>query len=187
MNQLFLDARSVLDSWRAPDARQEELRVEYLAHLERHPDAMSRSCLPGHLTASAALLDADGERTALTLHAKLKMWLQLGGHCEEADSSLAGAALREAVEESGVAGVRLLPVPVRLDRHAVPCGGGSWHLDVQYAAVAPPDAPLVIDSAESDDLRWFPIGELPDSADSACRALVAAAAARVRAETAAPR
>ena len=46
------------------------------------------------------------------------MWLQMGGHCEPEDATLAAAALREATEESGIAGLTLLPGgPVRLDRH----------------------------------------------------------------------
>ena len=46
------------------------------------------------------------------------MWLQMGGHCEPEDATLADAALREATEESGIDGLTLLPGgPVRLDRH----------------------------------------------------------------------
>ena len=140
---LHEDARAVLTAWAAPDAGQEELRTSYLAHLESHDDAMWRTCLPGHLTASAAILSADGSRVALVLHRIHRMWLQTGGHCEGHDTTMVGAALREATEESGIAGITVLPEPVRLDRHSVPCGGGSLHLDVQFAAVAPDDAVLV--------------------------------------------
>ncbi|WP_028648605.1 NUDIX hydrolase [Nocardiopsis sp. CNT312] len=178
---LHADARAVLGAWAAPDARQEELRVSYLEHLDAHGDAMWRECLPGHLTASTAIISADGSRVALVLHGTLNMWLQTGGHCEPEDTTLAGAALREAAEESGIDGLTLLPSPVRLDRHAVPCGGGSHHLDVQFAAVAPPDAVLVRDPEESDDLGWFPIEGVPDPSDEPCRALVRTAAAAVAA------
>lgn len=181
---LHADARAVLAAWTAPDTRQEELRSSYVHHLDTHVDGTSRRCLPGHLTASAAVISADGARVALTLHRKHRIWLQTGGHCEPEDTTLAGAALREAAEESGVRGLKLLPEPVRLDRHPVPCGGGSFHLDVQYAAVAPPEAVLVRDPDESDALDWFAVEDLPQPTDEGCRLLARAAAAAVRASAA---
>ena len=35
--------------------------------------------------------------------------MQLGGHCEEADTDIVAAALREATEESGIDGLRIDP------------------------------------------------------------------------------
>ncbi len=184
---LHADARAVLGAWTAPDAGQEELRRSYLDHLDAHPDAMWRTCLPGHLTASSAIISADGSRVALVLHRIHRMWLQTGGHCEAVDTTLGGAALREATEESGVSGLALLPEPVRLDRHAVPCGGGSFHLDVQYAVLAPSGAEPVMDPDESADLGWFPVDALPEPTDDVTRSLVRAASGAVAAHRAAAR
>jgi 8-oxo-dGTP pyrophosphatase MutT (NUDIX family) len=168
---LRADAARVLDGWRAPSPGQDRLRLEFLRHLEEHPDGTWRECVPGHITASAIVLDDARARALLTLHRKIGIWLQLGGHCEPADATLAGAALREATEESGIEGLRLLPVPARLDRHEVRCHpGGSWHLDVQFVALAPPGAEPAI-SDESDDLRWFPLDALPEPTDDAVRRL----------------
>jgi 8-oxo-dGTP pyrophosphatase MutT (NUDIX family) len=169
---LHADAVRVLSEWRPEDAGQDAVRCVFLAHLAAHPDGMWRECVPGHLTASVAVLDAAGERVLLTLHPKAGQWLQLGGHCERVDTSLAGAALREATEESGIEDLRLLPGPVRVDRHRVWCHGGSYHLDVQYVAVAPPAARTRI-SDESDDLRWFTLNALPAPSDDAVHSLVA--------------
>jgi len=155
------DAVLVLKSYE----HQEELRQLYLDHLATHPDGMWKACEAGHLTASALVIDPERDRVLLTLHRKLGMWLQMGGHCEPDDPSLAGAALREATEESGIAGLTLLPGgPVRLDRHPIPAPC-HWHLDVQYAALAPSGATEAI-SEESLDLRWFGYDEVAGVADT---------------------
>ncbi len=159
---LFEDAVRRLTEWPAPDEAQEGLREEYLRHLQSHPDGMWKACKDGHITASALVIDPGGERVLLTLHRKLRMWLQMGGHCEPEDTTLEDAALREATEESGISGLTLMPGgPVRLDRHQTPC---AWHLDVQYAALAPPGS-LEQVSEESLELRWFGYGEVATVAD----------------------
>lgn len=157
---------------------QPELRRTYLDHLSAHPDGMWKACGAGHLTASALVIAPERGQVLLTLHRKLNMWLQMGGHCEPQDVSLTAAALREATEESGVSGLTLLPGgPVRLDRHPIP-SPCNWHLDVQYAALAPAGAVEAI-SDESLDLRWFRYDEVAEVADDSVVRLMEAARARL--------
>ncbi|WP_447039851.1 NUDIX hydrolase [Streptomyces sp. DSM 118878] len=158
---------------------QSELRQAYLDHLSTHgDDGMWKACTAGHVTASALVVDPARGRVLLTLHKKLRMWLQMGGHCEPGDTTLADAALREATEESGVPGLTLLQGgPVRLDRHPIP-GPCTQHLDVQYAALTPEDAIEAI-SDESLDLRWFSYKEVAGVADESVVRLVEATRARL--------
>jgi 8-oxo-dGTP pyrophosphatase MutT (NUDIX family) len=174
------DALQVLRGWGPRDATedadaQRAMAVEYAELVAAQPLALSRECPDGHLTASTLVVDADHERALLTLHGKEGRWLQLGGHCEPGDATLVDAAAREAREESGIEGLRMLPGPVRLDRHWVRCRGGCWHHDVQYVAVAAPGAVPVI-SAESRDLGWFDLDALPGDASVQRLALAAQAA-----------
>jgi 8-oxo-dGTP pyrophosphatase MutT (NUDIX family) len=173
---LHADAVATLTGWTAPDAGQEPLRRAYVRRLADGAGSLSRAGRPDHLTASCLVLDAAGERTLLVLHRKLGRWVQPGGHLEAADTTLAGAALREAAEETGLAGLVLLaPGPARLDRHPAPCRPDVRdHLDVQYVARAAAQAATVA-SAESLDVAWWPVTALPETADGAVRALVARA------------
>ncbi len=177
MSGLHTDALATLGSWSAPDAEQERLRLRYVEHLVAHPDGLSRSCRPDHLTASTLVLSADLEQVLLTLHAKAGRWFQFGGHCEAGDLRLLDAATREAREESGLPGLRLDPVPVQLSEHAVPfCrdpsasatdapdapdAGIVHHLDVRFLAVVPAGTVPTV-SEESLDVRWWPVSALPE-------------------------
>ena len=182
---LHADAVRVLSTWRGPDDAQEALRRDYLEVLDREPDAMWRSSLPDHLTASAVVLSHDASSVLLTLHLKAGLWLQTGGHCEPEDLTLAGAALREAREESGIGDLTIDPAPVLLSRHAVPfCGGDvggrvTHHLDVQFVAVAPEGAQAII-SEESADLRWFGPHDAVEPSDQDVHDLIDAARTRLR-------
>lgn len=160
------DVTSTLDTWQAPSLEQAALRNAFLSFLDAREDACLRECVPGHVTASAIVFDHARANVLLTLHPRVGRWLQLGGHCEPSDTSLAEAALREATEESGIDGLRISTAPVHLDVHPVTCSLGvpTRHFDVRYAVHAPAGARPVA-SDESDDLRWWPIDALPDGSD----------------------
>lgn len=138
----------------------------FLAFVRQHPDCLQRSCVPGHITASAWILDSTGERALLTHHKKLGRWLQLGGHVD-GETAVERAALREAQEESGMQGFRLPRwtdelVPLDLDVHGIPAHRDEPahdHWDVRFWLQAEPGQELVL-SAESNDLRWFAADEL---------------------------
>jgi 8-oxo-dGTP pyrophosphatase MutT (NUDIX family) len=126
------------------------------------------------------LLDHDGRRVLLTLHPRVGAWLQLGGHCEDGDTSMVAAAAREANEESGISGIRMNPVPIDLDVHPITCSLGvpTRHFDLRFVGVAPPDAEPMM-SEESDDLRWFDLTDLPDGISPELPALIARARERM--------
>lgn len=175
------DAIAELSGWRPSDAAQERLRLDYLAHLAQHGDAMARGGPPAHLTGSVIVLDRAGEQVLLTLHQKARRWFQFGGHFEAGDVSMRQGAEREAREESGIDELVALPDIVMLDRHELGTAFGSCreHLDVRYAAIAPTGAAHSA-SHESVDVRWWPADRLPEDTREELLPLVRAAQALIR-------
>lgn len=146
---------------RWPD--EAETAALFLALLADSADPFVRGRLDGHFTASSWLVDATGTRALLTHHRKLGRWLQLGGHAD-GDRNLAKVALREAEEESGLAGLYVEPGLFDLDRHWIPERGdvpGHWHYDARYV-VRTTDSEAFVVSEESLDLAWRDIAGIAD-------------------------
>ncbi|MET8652206.1 MULTISPECIES: NUDIX hydrolase [Nocardia] len=163
---LHASATKLLESWCPATRPDQSLREAMLAFLGSAPGGCLRGHAPGHITASTIVFSHDRSEVLLTLHPRVGRWLQLGGHCEEGDETVADAALREATEESGIEGIYLEPELYGAQAHPITCSLGvpTRHLDLLFLAVAPAGA-VPVRSAESTDLRWWPVGALPDNAD----------------------
>lgn len=153
---------------RHPEDRARIDRVERF--VRAHTDCFERSCVPGHVTASALIVSPERSHLLLTHHRKLGRWLQLGGHAD-GDPDVFAVALREAREESGLQRFATLPgdegrMPVDLDVHIIPARSGDpehLHHDVRFLLLAEgAEQPQASD--ESHALRWVAWKELPELA-----------------------
>ncbi len=167
------DAVSVVTKFVPQNEAQQKARYQILRFAHRHSDALHRSCVAGHFTASAWLVNHRVDAGLVLLHAKVGRWLQPGGHAD-GDACLAAVALRECEEETGIAGLKVSSEPVDIDvhvfrdRHLANRGLTSrstanspdpLHLDVRYVVQAPSDA-VVNGNHESEQLRWVDESEL---------------------------
>jgi 8-oxo-dGTP pyrophosphatase MutT (NUDIX family) len=145
-------------------AHEAAMAADMIRFMEENPRCAERSLAVGHLTGSAWIVDATWERTLLTHHAKLGIWVQPGGHAD-GDLDITGVAMREAKEESGLTRLRLVTTEIfDVDRHWVPERKGEpghWHYDVRFMIEADEAEALVITS-ESKDLRWVEIARMSD-------------------------
>ncbi|MEM8993178.1 MAG: NUDIX hydrolase [Acidobacteriota bacterium] len=162
-------ARRWLEGHTPRDGDQGNLRRRIVGWIDRFPEsAHLRSCLEGHLTASALVVDEALESVVLLHHKKLGRWLQPGGHCD-GDANLAGVAWREASEETGLDHLELVPRIFDLDIHEIPERPGvpaHLHLDTRFLVVAPRSA-APRGNEESRGVRWFDLDEALEICDDA--------------------
>lgn len=161
------ELRALLEQLEPADALEREHRMRVLALLDGASDPFDREHYrPGHVTASAFVLDPARERLLLILHSKLGRWLQPGGHVDAGDPSVIEAARREVREETGLdvrtgANLHLLDVDV----HQIPARGdmpAHEHFDVRFAFEAEhTDARAGSDAKQA---QWVPIAELLNGA-----------------------
>ena len=159
-------ARALVAGFVPGTPEQAAARSATLALLDETPDPLGRQD-GGHLTGSALVVDAAAERVLVLWHKKLGIWVQPGGHLD-GDGDLGRSARREAVEETGIADLRLasdLPVDLDVHRVAPPDAGPHAHHDVRFVVVAPPGAQPVA-NAEADRFRWLTLDEV--EVDAGC-------------------
>lgn len=149
-------------------ARLTELQMQFD---EDRGDLFSRANMRGHITTSAFVLDPGLQQILMIHHGTLKRWLQPGGHCEPGQS-LWASAVREAMEETGVAALSAHPqfgtaLPLDIDSHAIPANprkgeGAHWHHDYAYLMIAPLDAALRPQLDEVSGVAWRRLDQLAD-------------------------
>jgi 8-oxo-dGTP pyrophosphatase MutT (NUDIX family) len=172
---------SLLDRYETLHPNEAAMVARIRGLVTTHADCFERTCLPGHITGSAWIVSHDGARHLLVHHRKLGRWLQPGGHAD-GQTDVAATALREAVEETGLASLQFADAsPFDVDVHLIPerrSGTGELidpaheHHDIRFLLVAAP-AEAVQVSDESHDVRWFTPEEIErlDTDESVLRML----------------
>lgn len=146
------DVSATIEPLCGPD-QSEALQAMRLL-LAQRPAPLDRRERPGHFTASALVVNASRDRVLLLRHAKLRIWVQPGGHAD-GNANLMAVAMSEAAEETGIAGLRIWGAAIDLDVHRVdpPSEDSHLHYDVRFLVLAP--AAAVVDANhESTAHRW---------------------------------
>lgn len=166
MQACFPQLSAALDDYLSRHPEEGAVVASFGIFLASDAAVFERSHAAGHFTGSAWLVSADGRRVLLMHHRKLGRWLQPGGHAD-GDADLARVALREAREETGVAGLRAEDGIFDLDRHRIPARGHEpehWHYDVRYVVRAAAGESFAA-NGESLGLEWRPVSEVAGDAD----------------------
>ncbi|KEO75120.1 NUDIX hydrolase [Anditalea andensis] len=155
--------KKLLKNYRTPFDEEQSFINDFI-ELADHELAFYRQKLDSHFTASAWIVNKRRTHTLMTLHSKLNRWLQLGGHAD-GNENLVEVAMREAIEESGLASLRIVDISIfDIDKHIIPGNTKEpehFHYDVRFLLEASLDEPLVI-SHESQDLAWIPFDSVEE-------------------------
>lgn len=151
-----------LSAYQPSDRHEAQMADTLRQFVAAHADCFERSLLIGHITGSAWVIDYARASALLTHHRKLNKWLQPGGHAD-GDPDILRVAMREALEESGLAEVRPVSDAIfDIDIHAIPARPGEpehLHYDVRFLLDADRNAPLAV-SEESRSLAWTPLDRI---------------------------
>lgn len=114
----------------------------------------------GHVTGSAWIVNAEYSCIVLLYHAKLKKWVQPGGHCD-GQSDVLQVAQREAEEETGLVATPLSTQVFDVDIHQIPEYWNTpahFHFDVRYLFQADENQ-IPVCNEESKAVRWVSLEE----------------------------
>jgi 8-oxo-dGTP pyrophosphatase MutT (NUDIX family) len=157
--------RRLLEAFTPADTQEREHQTRILQLLDSTPqsEAFSRAhYTPGHITASAFVLDPSRTSLLLILHGKLLKWLQPGGHVDPEDRDVLESARREVFEEVAVATLSQVGDGLfDLDVHPIPARGDQpahEHFDVRFLFEAK-DTHFAAGS-DARDAHWVPIEQL---------------------------
>lgn len=152
----------LLDEHIWADIFEANMTQETINFINTYQNCFDRELLIGHITGSAWVVDNSEKFVLLTHHRKLNRWLQPGGHCD-GDSDVLGVALKEAIEETGVSGIKPVNESIfDIDVHQIPERKGipaHLHYDIRFLFKADKDSPLIV-TDESNDLAWVELSEV---------------------------
>ena len=145
------------------DHREEHDYIPAFLELLKHPRAYYRDHLPGHITASALIVDGKAENILLLHHKKLNRWLQPGGHAD-GDENLLNVAKKEVKEETGLHTFVVSSAVFDIDIHTIP-GRSDFpehrHFDIRFLFQVDGIDELTINH-ESHAFKWVPLMNVSD-------------------------
>lgn len=155
---------------------QKDIIENFKKFIKSNANCFARSNQYGHITGSAFVVDKNFTKVLFTYHAKLHLWLQLGGH-PDGEHIIQNVAFKEACEESGIDNFDFIDIlkfptfassqnqneiiPFDLDVHLIPERKNEpahYHYDVRFVLVAKHENFKI--SSESLDLKWIDLNDI---------------------------
>ncbi len=154
-------AKQIIFNYTPQDKREIKDKELILHYLNEGHDALFRSDIIGHFTASAWITDPSRQLVLMAFHNIYKHWAWIGGHAD-GDGDLYEVAKREAVEETSVTDlVSLSSSPISIEVLGVPSHirrgetvSAHLHFNVTYLFEADSNLPVHIKADENSAVGW---------------------------------
>jgi len=135
--------------------------------LETYDNLLTRENPLIHVTSSGYIVNKDRTKVLMVHHNIYKTWCWTGGHAD-GESDLLHVAIKEAIEETGVAHIRpisdkilsldIIDVIGHLKRQKYV--SAHLHLSLAYLLEAEEDEKLMVKEDENSGVKWLPIDKL---------------------------
>ncbi|MFP4177966.1 MAG: NUDIX hydrolase [Acholeplasmataceae bacterium] len=164
-----MDYITAFESYRPINEQEEVEQQAILDFIYRNQDALFRTNLVAHVTASAIITNEAMDRMLFVYHNIYNSWSWVGGH-NDGDPDLLAVAIREAKEETGLKRVEpysqelFMVDQIYVENHVkrgkfVP---DHLHLNGTYLLIADERDALAIKDDENSGVRWFDIESILD-------------------------
>lgn len=150
---------------------QQELtdRETIFTYIKAFPDTiLGRENIFAHMTGASMIFNATADKVLMIYHNIYRSWSWTGGHAD-GEKDMLQVALREAREETGIQGLKVLGGLASVD--VLPVWGhvkrGKYvsshqHLNFSYLFVADESETLHIKEDENSAVGWIPIHRIRD-------------------------
>lgn len=162
-----MDVRSLFSNYQPKNEQERMDKDLILQFIDRNPDALLRSNLAAHITASAFVVNQHMDQIVFAYHHIYQSWAWVGGHAD-GNPDLLDVALREAKEETGLTSIKpftndMFTIDVIYVHHHLKKGRyvpDHLHLNATYLLVADENEVPFANPEEHQDVRWFRIDEV---------------------------
>ena len=159
--------KQIISDYGPQDDREQKDKKLILHYLDEGKDALYRSDIIAHFTASAWITDPSRQFVLMAFHNIYKHWAWIGGHAD-GEGNLFEVARREAVEETSVLDLKALSdSPVSIEVLGVPSHirrgeivSAHLHFNVTYLFEADPKSPVFIKADENSAVGWRSIDQI---------------------------
>lgn len=149
----------LIEEYYPSDKMEQLFKEQTLNFIVNNPTCFERSCIEGHITGSAWIVNSEFTHALLIHHKKLNKWFQPGGHCD-GNPDVQFVAKKEVLEETGVNIKLVYPEIFDLDIHNIPATekiNSHFHFDIRFLFVAQMEKLDMIENAEVKKIEWVPL------------------------------